>query len=194
MTVEDILLKLKDKFPDVEFILDNELPVEPYIVVPPIGLNIICEFLRDDEELLFDSIMNLSGVDDNNAQKVKDEEAETDDEEEDGDETLFDDEENEAVVEDTTEDNENSKISDIAGRAPFILIFAEKGNFLKSIKNPALSMGGGASAEVVSLLVKESCKIFVAGKFGFKMQSQLRSNNIEYIEKQGLAKNIIKSF
>jgi len=93
-----------------------------------------------------------------------------------------------------TEDNENSKISDIAGRAPFLLIFDEKGNFLKSIKNPALSMGGGASAEVVSLLVKESCKIFVAGKFGFKMQSQLRSNNIEYIEKQGLAKNIIKSF
>ncbi len=38
MTVEEILQKLKDKFPDFEFILDNELPVEPYIVVPPIGI------------------------------------------------------------------------------------------------------------------------------------------------------------
>jgi len=74
MTVEDILLKLKVKFPDVEFVLENELPVESFIVVPSMGLNKICEFLRDDEELFFDSLMNLSGVDDNNAKKVKDKE------------------------------------------------------------------------------------------------------------------------
>lgn len=73
MNVEEILLKLKDNFHDLEFILDNELPVEPFIIVNPIGLNKICEFLRDDEELFFDSLMNLSGVDDDNAKKVKDE-------------------------------------------------------------------------------------------------------------------------
>jgi predicted Fe-Mo cluster-binding NifX family protein len=93
-----------------------------------------------------------------------------------------------------TGENENSEISDIAGRAPFFLIFDEDGNFLKSVKNPALSFGGGASAEVVNLLVRESCKTFVAGQFGFKMQAQLRSNNIEYIQKQGLAKDVIKLF
>lgn len=73
MNVEEILQKLKEKFPESEFNLDNELPVEPFIIINPLEINKISEFLRDDESLLFDSLMNLSGVDDNNAQKVKDE-------------------------------------------------------------------------------------------------------------------------
>ena len=74
MNVEEILQKLKEKFPESEFNLDNELPVEPFIIINPLEINKIAEFLRDDESLLFDSLMNLSGVDDNNAQKIKDEE------------------------------------------------------------------------------------------------------------------------
>jgi NADH-quinone oxidoreductase subunit C len=74
MSVEEILDKLKTKFPKSEFILENELPVEPFIVVDQLKLPEICEFLRDEELLLFDSLMNLSGIDDNNAVKVKDEE------------------------------------------------------------------------------------------------------------------------
>ena len=74
MNVEEILQKLKEKFPESELNLDNELPVEPFIIINPLEINKIAEFLRDDESLLFDSLMNLSGVDDNNAQKIKDEE------------------------------------------------------------------------------------------------------------------------
>ena len=74
MTVEEILQILKEKFPESEFSLDNELPVEPFIVVNPLELPQVCTFLRDEETLIFDSLMNLSGVDDNNATKVKDEE------------------------------------------------------------------------------------------------------------------------
>ena len=91
------------------------------------------------------------------------------------------------------EDDENSQISDIAGRAPVFLIYDEKGNFIKSVKNPALGFGGGASTEVVSLLVRESCKTFIAGQFGMKMEAQLKTKKINYIEKQGLAKNVIKT-
>ena len=74
MNVEEILEKLKSEFPQSQFSLENELPAEAYIIVDPLELPKICEFLRDDESLLFDSLMNLSGVDDNNAKKVKDEE------------------------------------------------------------------------------------------------------------------------
>lgn len=74
MTVEEILDKLKEKFPESEFILDNELPVEPFIVVNPLEIAKVSEFLRVEEGLKFDTLMNLSGVDDNNAQKVKDDE------------------------------------------------------------------------------------------------------------------------
>jgi NADH-quinone oxidoreductase subunit C len=74
MSVEEIIQQLKDKFPQSEIILDNELPVEPFIVVNALELPQICEFLRDNDSLLFDVLMNLSGVDDNNAKKNKDEE------------------------------------------------------------------------------------------------------------------------
>jgi NADH-quinone oxidoreductase subunit C len=74
MNVEEILQKLKTQFPQSEFQLENELPAEPYIIIDPLQLAKVCEYLRDDASLLFDSLMNLSGVDDNNAVKIKDEE------------------------------------------------------------------------------------------------------------------------
>jgi NADH-quinone oxidoreductase subunit C len=73
MSVEEILQKLKDKFPQSEFTLDNELPVEPFLIINALELPKVCTFLRDEESLQFDTLMNLSGVDDNNAIKVKDE-------------------------------------------------------------------------------------------------------------------------
>ena len=75
MNVEEILEKLRSEFPQSDFTLEDELPAEPFIVLNPLELPKICEFLRDDESLLFDSLMNLSGVDDNNAEKVKDEDS-----------------------------------------------------------------------------------------------------------------------
>lgn len=72
MNVDEILDKLKSEFPQSQFNIENELPAESYIIVNPLELPKICEFLRDDKSFLFDSLMNLSGVDDNNAVKVKD--------------------------------------------------------------------------------------------------------------------------
>ena len=74
MTPEETLEILKNKFPDSLFTYDNELPVDAYIIVNSKDLIDVCFFLRDEENLQFDTLMNLSGVDDNNATKVKDEE------------------------------------------------------------------------------------------------------------------------
>lgn len=91
-------------------------------------------------------------------------------------------------------DDENAEISDIAGRAPYFLLFDGEGNFLKSIRNPALNKRGGASTEVVSLLMKESCKTLIAGRFGAKMQSRLDANNMKYYQMKGIVKNAIEKF
>lgn len=72
-SVEEIFEILKSNFPDLEFTLDSELPVEAIINADPLQIHKICEFLRDSEELYFDSLMNLSGVDDANGEKVKEE-------------------------------------------------------------------------------------------------------------------------
>ena len=70
---EEILEILKSQFPDFEIEIDSELPTEPLIIVNPLKINVVGEFLRANEELQFDSLMNLSGVDDDNQEKITDE-------------------------------------------------------------------------------------------------------------------------
>jgi predicted Fe-Mo cluster-binding NifX family protein len=93
----------------------------------------------------------------------------------------------------TVGDSVNSEISAVSGRAPHFLIFNENGDFLKVIKNPALSCGRRASTVVINLLLKESCTIVIAGKFGYKMQYQLKANKIEYYMRQGIARKAVQT-
>ena len=95
-----------------------------------------------------------------------------------------------AAVENIT----TSDISMIAGKAPYYLIFDENGVFLKSIKNPGRSSRRNASSVVVNLLLKESCKIVIAGKFGKKLQNKLKANKIEYYERKGIVKSVLQTF
>ncbi|MEO8233010.1 MAG: NADH-quinone oxidoreductase subunit C [Ignavibacteriota bacterium] len=60
---EEILQVLKENFPDSTFELKADLPTESYIITSPLEIDKISLFLRDTSELLFDSLMNLSGVD-----------------------------------------------------------------------------------------------------------------------------------
>ena len=71
-TAEEIFNQLKEKFGSSVIEIKTDKPNEPFIVVNPLEIDKICLFLRDDKELLFDSLMNLSGVDDANGTKVKD--------------------------------------------------------------------------------------------------------------------------
>ncbi len=91
-------------------------------------------------------------------------------------------------------DSVDSEISKVAARAPYFLLFNEKGNFVKAIKNLARYRRGGTSSVVVALLKKESVKTIIAGRFGDKMKTQLRANKIEYFESVGVAKNIVETF
>ena len=71
-TAEEIFNLLKEKFGDSVIELKSDKPVEPYIVIDPLTVDKICLFLQEEKELQFDSLMNLSGVDDANGEKVKD--------------------------------------------------------------------------------------------------------------------------
>lgn len=72
-TAEEIFNLLKEKFGSAVIELKTDKPVEPFIVVNPLEIDKICMFLREANDLQFDSIMNLSGVDDANGIKQKDE-------------------------------------------------------------------------------------------------------------------------
>jgi NADH-quinone oxidoreductase subunit C len=72
-TPELIFDRLKSKFPDAVLEISNDLPTEPVIIIDPLKIHLVSEFLRDNQELKFEALMNLSGVDDANGEKVKDE-------------------------------------------------------------------------------------------------------------------------
>jgi len=69
-TPEEIFNLLKEKFGDVIISLDDQIPVEKIINVDPLKINEVCRFLHDDENLQFDALMSLSGVDDANGEKA----------------------------------------------------------------------------------------------------------------------------
>jgi len=71
-TSEEIFQILKDKFQDkvIEF---KNIQFEPHIIVNPLAIKDVCQFLRDEDGLEFDSLMNLSGVDDANGEKKQEE-------------------------------------------------------------------------------------------------------------------------
>jgi len=62
MTAQEIHNKIQEKFSDtiLEF---NDSVLQPYIKLTPNQFNEVCQFLRDTDELDFNALMNLSGVD-----------------------------------------------------------------------------------------------------------------------------------
>jgi NADH-quinone oxidoreductase subunit C len=59
----EILQLLKDNFPSSNLELKTDQPTEAIIIASPLEIDKICLFLHDTAELLFDDLMNLSGVD-----------------------------------------------------------------------------------------------------------------------------------
>ncbi len=72
-TAEEIFNLLKEKFDSSILELKSDKPVDQFIIINPLEVDKICMFLRDGKDLQFDSLMNLSGVDDANGTKEKDE-------------------------------------------------------------------------------------------------------------------------
>jgi len=73
MNAEEIYNLLKQNFDSVIIGVDKDSPTEPMISVAPLQIQKVAKFLRENEELKFDSLMCLSGVDDANGEKIKDE-------------------------------------------------------------------------------------------------------------------------
>ena len=72
-TPEEIFEILKKKFKDDILEISAEIPVENIISVNPAKIKEISSFLCDNEDLSFDTLMCLSGVDDANGVKSQDE-------------------------------------------------------------------------------------------------------------------------
>ena len=83
---------------------------------------------------------------------------------------------------------ENAEISERGGRAPYYLIFNEKGEFIETISNPFALGGGGAGFAVAKMLADKGVDVFVAGTIGGNMAGALKERGIKHFEKTGAAK------
>jgi predicted Fe-Mo cluster-binding NifX family protein len=89
--------------------------------------------------------------------------------------------------------DENSKISETAGRAPFYFIFEDK-KLVKVIKNPFAIGSGGAGFSVAKMLENEKVDLVVSGSFGLNMQNALITAGIKYkVEKNKKVKDVINT-
>ena len=83
-----------------------------------------------------------------------------------------------------------SMVSEVAGRAPFYLIFENK-ELVKTIKNPFAVGGGGAGFGVVKMLEKEKVNVLIVGKIGGNLQNALDSANMKFQQENNKSINQI---
>ncbi len=87
--------------------------------------------------------------------------------------------------------DENSDVSERAGRAPYYLIFNENGELLESVKNPFAMGGGGAGFGVAKMLADKGVGIVIAGKFGPNMTSAMEARGLKYTEVGGKVRDAL---
>lgn len=80
------------------------------------------------------------------------------------------------------EKNENSKISENAGRAKFFMVF-ENEKLIDTIENPFRMGSGGAGFGVAKMLGDKGVGKIVAGKFGENFVGAMKERNISFEEK-----------
>ena len=73
----------------------------------------------------------------------------------------------------------NSKLSDLAARAPYFLIFTLDGELYDTIKNPFSLGGGGAGFSVARILSEKDVTDFICTKAGGNLEKAFKDENIK---------------
>lgn len=84
-----------------------------------------------------------------------------------------------------------STVEIAAGRAPFFLIFDEKGAFLLAIKNPYEDQVG-AGISTVDYLASNKVTVIVAEDFGPRIVEVMKDKGIRAVEFRGTAGDAVK--
>ena len=83
------------------------------------------------------------------------------------------------------EKKQDSEVGDQAGRAPFYLVFDEKGTLLETVNNPFSRGGGGAGFGVAKMLADKEVNLAVAGQFGEKIIQAMNERGLRVFEYTG---------
>jgi len=85
-----------------------------------------------------------------------------------------------------------AKVSAVAARAPYFLIFDGSGKLLEAVDNPYKYAKGGAGTSIVPFLAQKGATMVVAGEFGKNMAQAMKAQGIRYLEFKGSAEGALK--
>lgn len=75
-----------------------------------------------------------------------------------------------------------AKVSGVAARAPYFLIFDESGKLPEAVDNPYKTAKGGAGTSVILFLAEKGTTMVVAGEFGENMIQAMKEKGMRYLE------------
>ena len=78
-----------------------------------------------------------------------------------------------------------ARVSGVAARSPYFLIFDGEGKFLEAVENPFKTAKGGAGTSVVPFLAQKGAGMIVAGEFGKNMIQAMEGKGMSYLEYRG---------
>jgi predicted Fe-Mo cluster-binding NifX family protein len=85
----------------------------------------------------------------------------------------------------------SARVSDVAARCPYFLLFDGKGAFVEAVANPHKDAEGGGPL-VVGFLAEKGVKVAVAGGFGPRIVDVMKAKGMRPVEFNGSAADAVK--
>jgi predicted Fe-Mo cluster-binding NifX family protein len=79
----------------------------------------------------------------------------------------------------------DSDVAQHAARAPFFLLFDEKGALLEAVANPFAKVDRAAAPQAAAWLADSDVTLLVAGDFGPRFISALQQRGIDHVQLSG---------
>lgn len=91
----------------------------------------------------------------------------------------------------TTAPSLDGQIAMHGARAPFYLLFDERGNMLEVLTNPFVQVEGGAAPRSALFLADRGVTQLAAGDFGTRFVSELEQRGVKHVQRTGLISDAI---
>jgi len=85
-----------------------------------------------------------------------------------------------------------ASVASHGARAPFYLLFNEKGEMLEVLSNPYIELGRGVAPLAARLLSGKGVTLLAAGDFGPRFVSELKLKGINHAQYSGKVSEIVR--
>ncbi len=86
----------------------------------------------------------------------------------------------------------SARVSEVAARSPYFLLFDGDGKLLEAVDNPSKGAKGGAATSAVNFLSQKKAAFVVAGEFGKNMTQAMKTKGIKYLQFKGSVEEALK--